>query len=313
MVDFNPVDFIKIIGAFIEKLKGYRPELKSFRINYQDRTTELKLLLTIPSGLRRHVSSLEIPASDGYAISEVFDAVTLNRINLKWKLKNNNWVADTNELLNIDKYFVIMKGQVSTEALDQIVKLYCPQDPKRTDDLDVYWIDSAIKDVSILEKIYDELAVDRVSTTVNVGLERQFSSSIPFEIKEYFRTRAEADIHIASRDREPSYKAFRNLKIAQRNIGTLSPSDVYNLTYKVLTPSVFLPYLKVDSPFRITTLTPIEGSGWYPEKIGVGVQTDLDFRMPAAHGELSYRKIEFAGKLNEMIEKLPGLPRKKKK
>ena len=78
----------------------------------------------------------------------------------------------------------------------------------------------------------------------------------------------------------------------------------------VLSPSTFITFVSVDKPFRISSLNPIEGDGWYPEKVGVTVQTDLSYKMPVAQGELVYKKVAFASKLSQMIDQLPGLPNK---
>jgi len=304
------LDFVEKLSKFLEKIQNYKPEVKSLRINYLNKTTELKLLINAPQGIKRHLRDIEIPAYPGYSIKEIFDGNTFNRINVNWKLKGHNWLADANELGASDRYFVILEGSITETSLEQLVKLYCPDDPKRTNELDLYWIDSAIKDMAILEKIYDELTIDKVTTCVNVGLERQFASSIPKEIKQWFRARAQADVYLASKDRQKAFKSFYNLRLAQRRMGKLSPADVHNLAKKTLSPETFMYYISVDKPFRISHLNPLENRQWIPEKIGVTVETDLNYRCPVAQGDLVYKKIEFASKLEEEVRKLPGLPEK---
>jgi hypothetical protein len=304
------LDFIDKISQFLEKMKNYKPEVKSLRVNYVDRTTEMKLLLSIPQGIGRSLRHIEIPAYPGYVINEVFDGNTLNRLELNWVQKGPNWEANAKELLAGDKYFVILKGAISKESLDALVKLYCPEDPKRTPELDLYWIDSAIKDMAILEKIYDELTVDRVATCVNVGLERQFSSSIPREIKNWFRARAEADMYLASKDRQAAFKSFYSLRLAQKKVGRISASDVYKLGTKLLSPETFMYYVLVDRPFRISGLVQSQTGGLYPEKIGVSVETDLNYKVPVAQGDLIFKKIEFTSKLEDEVKQLPGLPKR---
>lgn len=307
------LDFIDKIQKLLEKLQNYKPEIKSLRVNYLNKATEMKLLIKVPQGIKRSFRDVEIPAYPGYSIKEVFDGTTLDRINVDWQLKNQNWIADAKALGPSDRYFVILEGSISDVALERLVKLYCPEDPKRESDVDRYWIDSTIKDMAILEKIYDELTLDKVNTCVNVGVERQFTSSIPKEVKNWFRARALADIHLRSRDREKAFRSYRFLTIAERKLGDISPTDVRNLAKSALSPETFMYYVSVDKPFHISHLSPVEESHWLPEKIGVVVETDLSYKNPVAQGDLTYKKIDFASKLEEEMKKLPSLPEKLKR
>lgn len=304
------LDFIDKIQKLLEKLQNYKPEIKSLRVNYLSKVTEMKLLIKVPQGIKRSFRDVEIPAYPGYSIKEVFDGTTLDRINVDWQLKNQNWIADAKALGPSDRYFVILEGSISDVALKRLVKLYCPEDPKRESDVDRYWIDSTIKDMAILEKIYDELTLDKVNTCVNVGVERQFTSSIPKEVKNWFRARALADIHLRSRDREKAFRSYRFLRLAERKLGNLSPMEVSNLAKNVLSPETFMYYVSVDKPFHISHLNPVEEGHWLPEKIGVIVETDLSYKNPVAQGDLIYKKMDFASKLEDEIRKLPGLPKK---
>ncbi|HML03652.1 MAG TPA: hypothetical protein VK487_09830 [Candidatus Bathyarchaeia archaeon] len=304
------LDFVDKIQKLLEKLQNYKPEIKSLRVNYLTKATEMKLLFKIPQGVQRKFKDVEIPAYPGYSIKEVFDGTTLDRVEVDWQLKNQNWVADAKVFGASDRYLIILEGSISDVALERLVKLYCPDDPQRGSDVDRYWIDSAIKDMAILEKIYDELTLDKVTTCVNVGVERQFTSSIPIEVKNWIRARAIADISLRGRDREKAYRSFRLLKIAERRLGDFSPTSVRNLARDVLSPETFMYYISIDKPFHISHLNPLEESHWVPEKIGVVVETDLSYKTPVAQGDLIYKKIDFASRLQEEIKKLPGLPEK---
>ncbi len=306
------LDFVDKISKFLEKMSNYKPEVKSLRINYLTKTTELKLLISVPRGMKRRFRDIEIPMYENYQIKEVFDGSTLNRLDIAWKQKNNNWLIDADLLKASDKYFVILEGGITDASLEHLVKLYCPGDPKRTSEADLYWIDSAIKDMSILEKIYDELTIDKVTTNVNVGVERQFSSSMPREVKEWLAARAKADVYLGSSDRQNVFKSMYRLRVAQRKMGKLSPSAIHDLAEQVLSPQEFMLYVSVDKPFNITQINPVDDAHWFPEKVGVTVQTDLNYKNPVAQGDLTFKKIDFASKLAEDMQKLPGLPDKVK-
>ncbi len=303
------LDFIEKISKFLEKMANYKPEVKSLRINYLTKTTELKLLISVPRGIKRHFRDIEIPIYENYKVKEVFDCTTLNRLDIPWKQKNNNWLIDADLLKASDKYFVILEGGITDVSLEHLVKLYCPGDPKRTNEADLYWIDSAIKDMSILEKIYDELTIDKVTTNVNVGVERQFSSSMPREVKEWLAARAKADVYLGSSDRQNVFKSLYGLRVAQRRMGKLSPSAIHDLAEQALSPQEFMLYVSIDKPFNITQISAVNDAHWFPEKVGVTVQTDLNYKNPVAQGDLTFKKIDFASKLAKEVQKLPGLPK----
>ena len=307
------LDFIDKITKFLDKMSNYKPEVKSLRINYLSKTTELKLLISVPRGIKRRFRDVEIPLYENNKKKEVFDCTTLSRLDINRKQKSNNWLIDADLLKASDKYFVILEGEITDASLENLVKLYCPGDPKRTSEADLYWIDSAIKDMSILEKIYDELTIDKVTTNVNVGVERQFSSSMPQEVKEWLAARAKADVYLGSPDRQNVFRSLYRLRVAQRKMGKISASAIHDLAEQALSPQEFMLYISVDKPFNITQIKSADNAHWFPEKVGVTVQTDLNYKNPVAQGDLKFKKIDFASKLSQDIQKLPGLPDRVKK
>lgn len=300
----SSIEFVEKLSQFLKQLNHYKPDVKSLRVNYLDKSTELKLLLNIPQGIKRRFRNIKIPAYQNYIVYEIFDAVSLNKVNANWKLKGKNWVTTTSKLSGSDKYFVIMKGTVNQESLNELIRLYCPDDPKKTEELDLYWIDSAIKDMSILERIYDELTIDKVDTCVNVGLERQFTSSIPNEIKEFIRAKAQHDIHFGTTDRQSEFRSSYRYRMARRSLRDVSSRDIYKTSSEAVDPENFLLYISVDDPFRISGVTQLDTEHLYPEKIGVRVQTDLNYQRPVAQGDLIFKRIDFSEELKIKFQSL---------
>jgi len=303
------VDLVADILNFLDSLKSFKPDVKSMRINYLEKMTELKLVLTIPQGLTRAYKTIKIPAYENYSIYELYDGVTLERIKAEWKLKGKNWETDSKNLSASDKYFAIMKGKISDEALDNIIKLYCSNDPKRTDETDAYWIDSAIKDVPYFKQIYSDLEVDSVNAVVNVGLERQFVSTIPTSIKKFLKAKAEHDIWFGSGERERELRSSIHYRKARRALGDVSSRDIVKVGNEAQKPEVFITYVTVDPPFRITKITHLDTDKIYPEGIGVTVQTELNYNRPFAEGDLTFKKMEFS---NYLSKKFGSLVRQKK-
>ncbi len=298
------VDLVTDILNFLDSLKSFKPDVKSLRINYLEKMTELKLVLTIPQGFTRAYKTIKIPAYENYSIYELYDGITFERIKAEWKLKGKNWETDSKNLSASDKYFAIMKGKISDDALDNIVKLYCSNDPRRTDETDAYWIDSAIKDVPYFVKIYSDLEIDRVNAMVNVGLERQFISTIPNSIKDFLKAKAEHDIWFGSGEREREVRSSIRYRIARRELGDVSSRDIVKVGNEAQKPETFLTYVTVDPPFRITNVTRLDTDKIYPERIGVTVQTDLNYHRPFAEGDLTFKKLDFSNYLSKKFDSL---------
>lgn len=306
----DSVDLITDITNFLDKMKNFKPDVKSIRINYFEKMTELKLVMHIPQGFSRAYKTIKIPAYENYSIYELYDGITFERIKVEWKLKGKYWETNSKNLSASEKYFTIMKGNISQDALDNIVKVYCPNDPKRGEDIDEYWIDSAIKDMGYLREIYSDLEVDRVNAVVDVGLERQFTSTIPPAIKQFIQAKSEHDIWFGSRDRTKEFRSTMHYRLARSALGNVSSRDIVKIGNDAQEPETFITYVKVDDPFRITSIDRLDTDKIYPERIGITVQTDLNYRRPFAEGDLTFSKGDFSDfltkKFNSLLRKTKG-------
>lgn len=296
----NVFGIIKEVDEIIKKLGPYIPEVQSIRINYAEKNSDITLLLTVPRGIKRKIRKAEIPAYKGYTIYDMYDD-SLNRVHHVWEYKDGKWILDANKLPASEKYLLIMKGSISKEALDQIVKVHVPKDPKKEEELDKYWLHSAIKDMSILEKIWEELAVERVNLDVRVAVERYFTASIPRAIKMMLKSRRDLLIAIETRAREKArLESFYRYwsRIARARTG-----ELWDLTRKLVSGEIFGNFLRVDYPYEIGSIAPVTPVLFIPEGVGVGVLTDLNFGRPAAEGYLSFKKKEFSDRVSKDFKK----------
>ena len=61
--------------------------------------------------------------------------------------------------------------------------------------------------------------------------------------------------------------------------------------------------IQVDNPFILGTIEPFrEFTSMVPERVKVDVLTDLDFKMPAAKGNLRFERKKYEESVNEMID-----------
>lgn len=297
------LDVVAQIENILKRLGPYRPELKSLTVDYLTRQSVMKILLSVPQGLKRKLRPIEIPAYPGYYVDEVFDE-SFSKVVLPWRLEDGKLVLRANILPASEKYFMTLKGSMSKSALEELVAVHCPEDPKRDEETDRYWIHSAIKDMGFWEQVYSQLSVDRVSTCVTVGVERSFSSSIPRNVRRWLEARARADTALEGRDRHRMFASWRDYRLARRQVGRISPSDIFEIARRLLSPDIFIVFIQVDDPYRIESIVPLMPTGLVPDEIGVNVQTDLNFQRPAADGNLIFRKRDFSQKITKEFDDL---------
>lgn len=284
--------------SLLEKLGPYKPDVKSMTVDYLTRSTVMKLLLNVPAGIKRRVRDIEIPAYNGYSVYEVFDGESLNKLDLQWELKDGKWVTDAAKLPSAEKYFVTLRGAVTKDALSEIVGVFCPEEPKKEPEHDRYWIQSGIKDMSILENIYRELSIERVAVDVKVGIERPFSTSIPDKTRHLLEARGRAEDAMDSRDRERVFREWINYRAAKSEAKKFSPTTFTEIARRVVSPEIFILFLNVDEPFQLGGVVNIVQSNFIPEAVQVTVQANLNFKQPAAKGNLTFRKKEFSDRLS---------------
>lgn len=294
------LDIVEQLNRLYKAFGPYKPEITSMRINYREGTSDLTLYLNIPETIKRKIRHAEIPAYTGYRICEMYDE-SFNRVDYAVEYTNGKWVLHANKLPASEKYLVIMKGSISKEALDRIVKVHAPEDPKKEEDSDKYWIHSAIKDMRILEQIWKELAVERVNVDVRVGVERYFTTSIPRPIKMMLRARENLLRAIESGERE-RFRLESRYRYWKRT-ARATTGEIYELIRKLVSGETFANFIYVDTPYTISSIEPVTPALFIPEKVGVGVETDLSFQVPAAEGYLVFKKKDFSYNVSELFKR----------
>jgi hypothetical protein len=253
---------------------------------------------------------IELPATTGFRIVEVLDLDTTNLLNIKFDPVGGKWVVDVNNFPDSERFMVTLKGSVLPEFLDRLVSVRCAVNPTRRGDDDLYWIHSALKDVSILEKIWDQLDIERVNVDVRIGVERYFSSVIPHEIKERLQAQKELldAIERGERNIEPLKHKYR---YAARKV-PISPNELLDIFMKLVSGEFFSGFIKVDSPFLLGSIEPQKQlTSIIPEKVKVSALSDLNFQLPVAKGELIFERKRYVDTVEKSIEEF--IPRKKRR
>lgn len=305
------ISLAKQIDGLLEVFRPFKPEVKRFRINYLDRSSELKYLITIPSGLKRKTHrKLELPATTGFRIDEVLDLDTHNFLNITFDSVENKWIFDAKNFPKSEKFLVTLKGKVTKKFLDNLVSIECATNPTRKKDTDCYWIHSALKDVSIFEKIWNELDIERVNTDVKIGVERYFGPAIPKEIKKKFETKQKLLDAIAQGQRNINPLKLRYRQATAKT--TVSPSDLLDVIMRLVSGDFFAEFIGVDKDFTVGSIQPKrEITSIIPEGVMIDVYADLNYKLPTAKGNLIFERERYVEQVKETIDEL--IPSKKKK
>jgi hypothetical protein len=293
-----------------EKLKPFKPDVKSFRIDYLGKNSEIKYFLLIPAGVRRMLTrKIEIPAIMGFRFDEMWDLDNMESVDFCWGFDGNKWLLDVSKLPSSEKYWLTMKGKVSTEFLNQLVSVKAAENPCREGEIDKYWIHSALKDTEILQKIWTELNIEQVNADVRIGVERFFTSAIPKEIKDRLALQKQLLSAISSGNRNYEQRLkYRYRRMARTPM--LSPSELYELFSSLASGEFFSSFVKVNQPFVLNNIEPVRNlTVVVPEKVKVGVQTDLGYKMPAAKGDLYFQRRQYQDSVSSKVKEM--LPKKK--
>lgn len=300
----SSVGFFKQVEDVLKIFEPYKPVVKRFRIDYLDRSSEIKYLLHIPPGIRRLTKRIvELPATTGFIIDEVFDLDIQEMQDVVYIQDDKKYVVNAKELSSSEYFLITLKGRVSNEFLNSLVTVNCAVNPTRVEEDDCYWVHSALKDVSILERVWDELNVDRVNADVKIGVERLFSSTIPKDIRDRLAIQKRLLDAIASRERNRARIEYEYRRALVRS--RISPRELYDLIVRLSTGEYFSQYIMVDDPFKMGIVEPLkETASLIPNAVKVEVSTDLNFQIPAVQGNLVFKRGNYETSIEEEIQKL---------
>jgi hypothetical protein len=298
------ISLVQQIDELLDTFRPYKPEVKRIRINYASQETEIKYLLNIPNNLKRSLkNSIEIPESKGFRVEEVWDMDRINPLKFEYKSDEGLWVFYVGDFPTSEKYMVSVKGHISTDFLNRIVDVKCAANPTRRENDDCYWIHAALKDVSILKKIWDELDIDRVNIDVRIGVERFFSSMMPKEITE--RMRLQKELLDAITEGRRNIEGLKSKYRYTSTKTTISPTELFELMQGLASAESFTNYIFVNSPFLLGSIEPERRlTSMLPNRVKVGVITDLNYDNPAAKGELIFKRDEYSQNVQKKIESL---------
>jgi hypothetical protein len=296
-----------IVVGWVDKVTEYfqpfRPEIKSMVVNYKNRRSEINLLLTIPDGIRRKVHSVEIPAYQNFAIHDMLDE-TFTRVGGLWRYEDGKWKMDPSKLPKSEKYFVMLRGAIPQETLNQLVRVQPAMNRDQTEDVDRFWLDCMLRNVSLVEKIWQELNIEEVSVGVKVGIERCFSATLPKEVKQHSQVVRQFLLAGRGSNREELQRAWRNMRV-QAQTSKVGVDEIVGVIQQLTTGEAFGNFLAVDQPYTIGEVRREERYvGLFPVQMGVEATAELGLKRHTATGFLSFKKKLYNEEIKRVVEKL---------
>jgi hypothetical protein len=286
-------NLVGVVSRAYEFFDDFRPETKSVRYNYREATSEITFLVHVPDSRKRQFGKVKIPIREGYRLKGMFSLPDYNRVKAAYTSDDGYISFNPKELPSNNEYVVTLNGDVESETLEEIVHLKTPEDPTRTEKEDSYWVHSAIKRPGVMKEIYDDMQVDNVDISLQVGVQRCFSNGIPEDILSVFDRTRELLQASDKADRNEILTASRRRYQARQDLST-SPAEAADIVRSLATAENIQDYIRVDDPFRERNINPgTPEQHIFPETVSVDVTTDLNLDRQAADGDIIFEKKSF--------------------
>lgn len=298
-------NLVQVLTSAKEYLSDFRPQTRSVRYNYRERTSEMTFLIEVPDSRERKLSDVEIPVL-GYRVKDMFSMPDYKSVESAIVHKDEYITFDPDALPGHNEFILTLTGNVDPDTLKELVHLKVPEDPQTKDELDKYWVHSAIKRPSIMKEVYDDLQIDNVDLSVQVGVQRCFSSTIPQDVLDLFDKTRELMEASDKYNRNKLRSAGKRRHEALQSINT-QPGEAADFLRSLATAEHIQDFISVDSPYRRRNINPeLSNNRPIPETIDVDITTDLDLDNRAADGEIVFEKGDYEEYIGDMMDEELG-------
>ncbi len=306
---------LEVAGTIVSKLgwmkkvysnfAPFNPDLRNMEVSFRSREAVVRMYIHIPDSIRRKVRrKITIPKFPGLDVGMIRDE-TFREYHDLWQLDadGKKWVIKGKNLPSGEHFLFEFSGKLPPRAMQYLVRIQ-PSANRDTDGAyDKYWLNSMIRDVSIVEKIWDELTILDVDVKVEVNIQQLVKTIIPPDMRKEIKAFMEF-IQIARIRKSRPAEIMRARAIWLKSSEKKIPLDDFIEKSKRLTiPSFFNHLLKVDNPYKKLEITCGKLIyGFIPERIRVNLATDLNLDHPAATGYLRFHREEYKNKIENFIE-----------
>ena len=274
-------------------------------INFSRKTSQIGFQISVPEGWRKNHRKIKIPAFSGYTILQMLDEGFQEQKHL-WTLDDGNFVLDASKLPSSTRYFVDMEGVVDENVLKKFVYIKPAANRDNDDKNDKYWLESSIKQLHMLENIYNDLEIDDVNFAVMIDMNKMFALTIPYEVGDKIAAHQQLLQASASNiDREKLFRAAREYKRQEKISPFFDPSNFFRIIQRVTAKDFIRQYIDIDRPYDVGRIDqPEKYVGIIPQNINVQAITKLTLRNPIASGHLVFQREKYMEKLRLEFKRL---------
>ena len=292
---------IEWLPIVLKNLKPFNPEVSKFEINYKNKKAKLFYKIEIPeNSIRDQIGKIVIPKTTSFKINDFFDGNFTNIINfIRFSAYDEAYIINLRNLPLINNFLIIFEGDLEPNLLNRLIRIQPAINKDSTEIHDKYWLDVMIRDIEILEKIYESLNVNEINCSVKVGVERYFTTELPSSLK--VGINALNDFLSAGRESD-RIKLFSAWMKYRRSIHNINKEELENF-FRELAKKFFLKnYIEIDLPFYLGEIGSHEIEKIIPKSFSVEAMSDLSLKEPAASGYLKFNKKEYQKKIQEEIK-----------
>jgi hypothetical protein len=191
---------------------------------------------------------------------------------------------------------------MSLQNIEKIVYVEEAKNRDQTEELDRYWLKCMIRDVELIEKIWDMLEIEDIDVGIRVGINRCFSTAVPNQYHQKIEALQNYLRAGVGKDRQKVFHTWHEYRMSQK-IGDFSPETLMNLITELTKGELFGKYINVEKPYNIGAIRrEKEFSGPFPKFMLVQAQTDLDLRKCIADGYLTFSKKKYIDEISNRLK-----------
>jgi hypothetical protein len=156
-----------------------------------------------------------------------------------------------------------------------------------------------IRDIELVENIWDTIEIEDVNVGIRVGINKCFSSAIPPAYVRKIKATQRFIYAGHKRDREELFRAWAELHRSQDSKS--SPEDLMEMVNRLTSGELFENYVFVEEPYNIGSINRDADSSALPNFMNVQARTDLSLKQYVADGFLVFNKKKYIEDIKENL------------
>ncbi|KKK52300.1 hypothetical protein LCGC14_3106310, partial [marine sediment metagenome] len=222
----------------------------SISFTIKNKKAKLFYKIEIPENFKRdQIGKIMIPKTASFKINDFFDGNFTNIINsIRFSTYDEAYIINLRNLPSSNTFLIIFEGDIESNLLNRLIRIQPAMIRDSTDTYDKYWLDVMIRDIEILEKIYESLNVNEINCSVKVGVERFFTTELPSSLKEGIS----ALNNFLSVGRESNrIKLFSAWMRYRRSVNNVDKEELENFFRDLAKKFYLKDYIEIDPPFYL--------------------------------------------------------------